>query len=138
MSELKQRYKLRTPTGEVVYTEPGKNGPGDMKIFTVFPRIPWMTTLHYMGIVLRLKGMVEDRNYPPNRGYEGAYKLLKFIRDCIVRRTTPIKELCAEYEMPGYGNADTRCACGQPAQPGQRWCKACAEALDLFDAARTT
>ena len=94
---MKQNFHVETPKGEIVYTEPGNRGPHDMKIFTRFPKQPWKTTLYYIGVILRLKGLVEDRNYPHGRG---AKMLLDFIRECILSRKTSIKELCKKYKIP--------------------------------------
>jgi len=94
---MKQDYHIKTPKGEIVYTEPGDRGPHDMKIFTRFPKQPWKTTLYYIGVILRLKGAVENRNYPPP--YQGAKMLFNFCRDCIFSKM-PIKDLCKKYKIP--------------------------------------
>ena len=133
MSTPKKNYNITTKAGERVYTRPGTRGPNDMQIFTVFPKQPWKTTLAYMGVVLRLKGMVEDGNYPPANGYDGAWKLLKFIRDCIMKRSVSIWELCSQYEMPNYVEAEGKCACGLPAEPNDKWCRYCREALNNWE-----
>jgi len=130
---MKQDYKLKTRAGETVYTQPGNRGPHDMQILTVFPNSPWKTTLEYIGIIARLKSMVENRNYPRSQGYEGAWKLLKFLRECILNHKVPIRELCANFDMPGFSKPDGKCACGQPALPGDKWCRVCRELLDNWE-----
>ena len=98
MSEKpEQNYKITTPKGEQIFTIPGNRGIDDMRIFTRFPKQPWATSLCYIGWVLRLKGMVEDRNYPngQGRGY-----LMEFICRCISYRKTTIEDLCREYKIP--------------------------------------
>jgi len=95
----KQKYKIITPYDEKIHTEPGKNGVDDMKIFTVFPKMPWPHSLYYIGVCLRLKGMVEDRNYPPEKGLQGKGKLLAFCRDCIVDYKKTIKEICEKHQI---------------------------------------
>lgn len=98
--KLKQDYKLTTPSNETVYTVPGKKGEGDMKIFTHFPKLPWAHTLHYIGICLRLKGIVEDRDYPPPA--KGKDILVDFCRDAITDYTRTISQICKDYQIPGY------------------------------------
>ena len=97
---MKQNYLIKTPNNETIYTEPGKNGPNDMKIFTRFPKIPWAHSLYYIGVCLRLKGMVEDRNYPQEKGFRGSRMLLDFLKECIFDRKTPISEICKKYKIP--------------------------------------
>jgi hypothetical protein len=92
----KQDYKILTPYGEHIFTEPGKNGPDDMKIFTTFPKQPWPHSLYYIAVCLRLKGMVEDRNYPPP--LKGKAMLMEFCRDAVFTKT-PIKEICQKYKI---------------------------------------
>lgn len=133
MSKRRQKYDFTTDAGERVYTKPGNRGPNDMQIFSIFPKLPWKTTLQYIGIILRLKGIVEDRNYPRDSGYQGAWKLLRFIKDCIVKRSISIHELCKQYEIPENIKSDGFCLCGLKALPNDKWCKACREALDLWD-----
>jgi len=96
LEKKKQNYHVETPQGEVVFTKPGNRGPNDMKIFTEFPYMPWPTSLYYIGVVLRLKGAVEDRNYPNGRG---RFMLKDFIGECIERKV-PIVELCKKYKIP--------------------------------------
>lgn len=96
----KQDYKIESPNGEIVYCEPGKNGPDDMKIFTRFPRIPWAHSLWYIGACLRLKGIVEDRNYPPAEGYLGKQKLIYFCIECIENYKLSITEICKNFQIP--------------------------------------
>ena len=93
----KQDYKIITPNKEIIFTEPGNNGPEDMKIFTRFPRTPWMHSLYYIGACLRLKGMVEDRNYPNGRGKE---MLVDFCRDSIKDYKSLLAEICKKYQIP--------------------------------------
>ena len=97
---MKQDYRIETPNMEVIYTEPGKNGENDMKIFTRFPRIPWAHSLYYIGCCLRLKGMVEDRNYPPENGYKGKRMLMNFCCECIENTKESIKDICKKYRIP--------------------------------------
>ena len=97
----KQVYHLKTPNNEVIYTEPGKNGPSDMKIFTRFPKMPWAHSLYYIGVCLRLKGLVEDRNYPPPKNGKGM--LLSFCRECICNYNLTIREICEKYKIPSGG-----------------------------------
>lgn len=130
---MKQDFKLQTRAGEKVYTQPGNRGPNDMQIFTVFPKSPWKTILEYIGIIARLKSMVENRNYPPSQGYEGAWKLLKFLRECILNHKITIRELCANFDMPGFSKTNGKCACGQPVLEGDRWCRGCRELLDNWE-----
>lgn len=100
---MKQYYTIETPYGERIFTTPGKNGPDDMKIFSSFPCQPWAHSLYYIAVCLRLKGMVEDRNYPPPQ--QGKGMLMSFCHDAIFSRT-PIKELCEKYniDLPGVDN----------------------------------
>ena len=97
--DVKQEYRITTPNKEVVYTEPGNNGPEDMKIFTRFPKIPWMHSLYYIGVCLRLKGMVEDRNYPNGRGKD---MLVDFCKDAISNYKLSITQICKKYKIPGF------------------------------------
>lgn len=97
MATKKQKYDIETPIGERIYTVPGDRGPDDMKIYTVFPRTPWAHSLYYIAVCLRLKGMVEDRNYPPPAA--GKAKLMEFCRDAIFDRKMTIKDLCKKYEI---------------------------------------
>lgn len=97
---MKTDFQIKTPNGEVIYTEPGKNGPNDMKIFTRFPKIPWAHSLYYIGVCLRLKGLVEDRNYPPEKNFQGKGMLMSFCRECIFNTKTPISEICKKYKIP--------------------------------------
>lgn len=96
---VKQEYRIITPNQEVIYTEPGDNGPKDMKIFTRFPRIPWMHSLYYIAVCLRLKGMVEDRNYAKGRGKN---MLIDFCEDAISDYSLSIAEICKKYDVPGF------------------------------------
>jgi hypothetical protein len=98
----RQDYKIKTPYGEIVHTIPGKNGPLDMKIFTTFPKMPWPHSLYYIAVCLRLKAMVEDRNYPPPAAGRG--KLMEFCHDCIFSKMT-IREICRKHqiELPDGG-----------------------------------
>lgn len=95
----KQVFKIITPNNEIVTTEPGKNGPMDMKIFTTFPKMPWPHSLYYIGVCLRLKGMVEERNYPPGEGKQGKAYLMNFIRECVFENNIPISEICKKYKI---------------------------------------
>jgi hypothetical protein len=97
-SVLKQDYDIKTPNNERIFTEPGKKGEGDMKIFTVFPKIPWPHSLYYIGVCLRLKGIVEDRDYPVEKGYQGRGMLMSFCRQVLYSKKS-IKELCEEYKI---------------------------------------
>ncbi len=101
MPEFKQNYNIKTPNGERVYTIPGKNGPADMKIFSEFPKQPWPTSLYYVGTLLRLKGWVEDRNYP--EGF-GRVFLVGFIIECIANTSVSISDLCKKYKIPEKEN----------------------------------
>ncbi len=92
----RQEYEHTTPNGEKVWTTPGENSKDDMKIWTEFPRMPWMTTLYYIGVVLRLKGRVEECNYPNGYGWG---MLLAFIAECILTDKS-IKNLCIKYKIP--------------------------------------
>lgn len=96
MSE-RQHYNIVTPNGEKVFTEPGKNGPEDMKIFTMFPKMPWPHSLYYIAVCLRLKAKVEDRNYPPPA--QGRGKLMDFCYDCIFSKLS-IREICEKHKIP--------------------------------------
>jgi hypothetical protein len=93
---LKQKYRITTPNDEIVYTKPGKNGEYDMKIFTEFPYMPWPHSLYYIGVCLRLKSMVEDRNYPNGRG---KHMLLHFCQECILNKNKTIKEICEDFKI---------------------------------------
>jgi len=93
----KQDYKIITPNSELVFTVPGKNGVDDMKILTEFPKSPWAHSLYYIGVCLRLKGMVEDRNYP---NAMGKFMLLDFCCDCITKRDVSILDICRKYKIP--------------------------------------
>ena len=68
MTNKKTDFKIETPNNEIITTQPGKNGPDDMKIFTTFPKMPWPHSLYYIAVCLRLKGLVEERNYPNGYG----------------------------------------------------------------------
>jgi hypothetical protein len=92
-----QRYRIITPTQEKIWTVPGTRGPDDMRIYSEFPKQPWATTLYYIGCILRLKGFVEDRNYP--NGY-GHAMLAAFFIECICHPEIPIKDLCSKYKIP--------------------------------------
>ena len=94
----KTDYTVKTPYGERIFTEPGKNGPDDMKIYTTFPKLPWPHSLYYIAVCLRLKGMVEDRNYPPPK-HKGKAMLAEFCRDAIFATTVPIRDLCKKYKI---------------------------------------
>lgn len=96
----KQDYKIKSPNNEVVYTEPGKNGPDDMKIFTRFPKMPWPHSLWYIGACLRLKGLVEERNYPQPKGFRGRLMLIDFCRECIENLDVSITDICRKYRIP--------------------------------------
>lgn len=93
--EEKQDWSITTPNNELVETVPGKNGEFDMKIFTSFPKMPWAHSLYYIATCLRLKGMVENRNYPngTGRGY-----LASFCLEAIFSKV-PISELCKKYKI---------------------------------------
>ena len=95
----KQDYDIVTPNNEKIYTEPGKNGPEDMKIFTRFPKIPWAHSLYYIGVCLRLKGLVEDRNYPRPK-FKGRNILVEFCNECITRLDKSIKQICKDFNIP--------------------------------------
>ena len=91
-----QNYKIITPAGEKIFTVPGNRGPQDMRIYSIFPTQPWATTLCYIGCVLRLKGIVEDRNYKTGYGHG---MLAAFIVECICHPEKSIKELCSKYKI---------------------------------------
>ena len=95
--DKKQDFNILTPNNERVFTVPGKNGDLDMKILTEFPYTPWPHSLYYIGVCLRLKGMVEDRNYPNGRG---KFMLLDFCCDCITKKDVSIKDICSKYKIP--------------------------------------
>lgn len=95
-----QRYDITTPNGERIFTIPGKKGPDDMKILTVFPKMPWAHSLFYIGQCLRLKAEVEDRDYPPEKGFQGRGKLMTFIHDCIFKKDIPLEEICKKHKIP--------------------------------------
>lgn len=99
MSNQEQRFKIVTPNNEIITTEPGKNGENDMKIFTKFPFMPWPHSLYYIGVCLRLKGMVEERNYPPGEGRQGKAYLMNFISECVFNNHIPISEICKKYKI---------------------------------------
>jgi len=94
---MKQDYEIKTPNNELIYTKPGKNGPNDMKIFTRFPKMPWPHSLYYIGVCLRLKGLVEDRNYPTGRG---KHMLLHFCQECILNHKLSILDICKKFKIP--------------------------------------
>jgi len=96
----KQDFKILTPNNEEIYTVPGKNGPDDMKIYTKFPKTPWAHSLYYIGVCLRLKGMVEDRNYPPKNGLRGKNMLRDFCCECIENYNLTIADICKKYRIP--------------------------------------
>jgi hypothetical protein len=54
------------PSGERVFTKPGKHGPGDMIIYYHPPRVPYPSTFKALGTIFRLKCLVEDRRFLPN------------------------------------------------------------------------
>ena len=95
----KQNYSVITPNGEKVFTMPGKNGERDMKIFSEFPKQPWPHSLFYIGLCLRLKGEIEDRNYPPKNGFKGREMLLEFCQDCLYRLDLNIFQICKKYKI---------------------------------------
>ncbi len=70
----------------------------DMRIFTEFPKLPWMHSLYYIGTCLRLKREVEDRNYPPPK-FLGRMYLLCFVVECIMT-DHKIADLCNKYKIP--------------------------------------
>ena len=92
-----QNFKIITPNQERIFTVPGNRGPNDMRIFSEFPKQPWATTLYYVGCILRLKGMVEDRNYPSGFGHA---MLAAFILECICHPEIKVIELCKRYKIP--------------------------------------
>ena len=92
-----QHYEITTPYNEKITTQPGKNGPEDMKIFTEFPYMPWPHSLFYIGHCLRLKAEVEDRNYPTGEGFQGRGKLMAFIHDCIYKLNISVEEICRNH-----------------------------------------
>jgi hypothetical protein len=98
---MKQDYKYITKNGEKVFTKPGENGPDDMVIYSEFPKQPWKHSLEYIGICLRLKSMVESRNYDKSR-YAGEARLWKFCDMCIHNLSKTIKEICKELKVPGF------------------------------------
>jgi hypothetical protein len=97
---MNQRFEITTPNAEKIYTIPGKNGPNDMKIFTQFPYMPWAHSLCYIGHCLRLKAEVEDRNYPPEKGFQGRGKLMTFIYDCVFNKGMSVEEICRKHGIP--------------------------------------
>jgi hypothetical protein len=97
--EKNQNYRIITPNKEVIFTKPGKNGPDDMKIFTQFPKIPWPHSLYYIATCLRLKGIVEDRNYSFGKGKQ---MLIEFCGDAISNYELTIAEICKKYKIPGF------------------------------------
>ena len=91
---LKEIYK--TAKGETLYEEPGKNAPGDKRLYIGYNGIRWAHTLELIGAALRAKAWVEDNNYPKGMG---RYMLLSYIIGCIMT-TTPIKELMKKFKIP--------------------------------------
>lgn len=94
---MKQSYEITTPAGEMVRTIPGNRGQYDMKILSTFPRKDWPQTLYYVAVILRLKGMVEERNYPNG---DGPGKLMTFVHDAIFNRKLSIKQICEKHKIP--------------------------------------
>ncbi|MFH1561939.1 MAG: hypothetical protein ABIF11_00775 [Nitrospirota bacterium] len=98
---LKLRYK--TKKGECLYSEPGDNGPKDLRLYIGYDdRKPWAHTLELIGACLRAKGSIEDWNYPKG---EGRKYLLRFIWDCIMSKT-PISELLKRYKIKDRFNGN--------------------------------
>jgi len=94
---MKFPSKIETPAGEIITLSDGDRAEGDKRIYTQFPRQPWPTTLRYIASILRLKGMVEDNNYPNGKG---AGFLSAFINEAILRREVTMAELCRKYNIP--------------------------------------
>ena len=109
---MKQDFYIVSPYNEIIYTEPGKNGKNDMKVLTVFPRNHWPQSLYYIGVCLRLKGFVEDRNYPPPR-YRGKRMLTAFCKDCIESWHLSISDICRRYNIPTFTNKESMAGKGE-------------------------
>lgn len=97
---MEQRFKIKTPYGEIIETIPGKNGPNDMLILSTFPSMPHAHSLCYIGHCVRIKGEVEERNYPVSDGYQGKGKLMAFLHACLYRPNSTIEQICIEHGIP--------------------------------------
>jgi hypothetical protein len=92
-------FTLITPSGEKVITMQGDRGPYDMKIFSQFPSSrPWAHSMYYVGLLIRLKGEVEDRNYRDTGKGSGREYLWNYFRGCMFS-DTPIRLLCEKYKI---------------------------------------
>lgn len=96
MDNTKLKIIYTTRKGEKLYSEPGSNGPNDLRLYIGYNGSRWAHTLELIGAALRAKAHVEDRNYPNGRG---RMMLFDFISDCILK-DDPIKELIKRYSIP--------------------------------------
>ena len=94
MGSLKKEYE--TKKGEILYSEPGDNGPKDRRLYISYNGSRWAHTLELIGASLRAKAHIEDWNYPNGRG---KHMLLDFIQQCILTKT-PIRQLMKKFKIP--------------------------------------
>ena len=92
--------------GTKLLTKPGNKSKNDFIIFTKFPQPTHPHLLEYIGQALRLKGEVEDINYPIEHGYQGHKYLIRFIRECIENKEKTVKEICNEFRIPTRDNGN--------------------------------
>jgi len=103
--KFRQNFNIISPHGEKIFTRPGNRGDHDMKIYVQFPESrPFPISLFCTGWIVRLKGLVEERNYPPPR--DGAKKIQRYLKECLFERQTDIIDLCVRHKIPGIESRD--------------------------------
>lgn len=89
--------------GTEIYCTRGTKSGDDLIIKTRFPNRVQSHKLEYIGQCLRMKGEIEETNYPSGAGYRGKQYLSDFAIECIWRTDIPVLELCRKFKIPTGG-----------------------------------
>jgi len=119
--KCKQDFYWETPNNERIRTIKGRLGEKDMIILVTLPKKDHAISMACWAYILRLKGLVEDRNYIwfPKKIYknpEGSKKLIRLAKNSIIQRDKDLIDILISEKIPGY--AEIRDQYAQTYLPG--------------------
>ena len=94
LKEKNYQLKFQCNDNTRIQTDKGNNSENDFKIFIAPDYEPWAPTFESLGWWLRLKGFVEDINYPHGKGKDF---LFDYVYRSIYYRWISIPKLYKQY-----------------------------------------
>ena len=86
------------PDGSRIDLMQGRKHTDDRILLATFPKERFAYSLRWIATALRLKGYIEEINYPQSEGYKGKTMLLDFLEDAIMKDIT-IDDICKKYKL---------------------------------------